>query len=80
MPVTKASRLCLGLNMVDIQSPEQFTDRLQLTGGEGFLSPGERDEVSEIITGLDLQGTTILDIGVGAGGPTISLICDHHAD
>ena len=47
--------------------------------GEGFMSPGGREEVARVVEGLDLAGATVLDIGTGAGGPTVSLVRDHGA-
>ena len=47
--------------------------------GEGFMSPGGPEEVARVIGEVDLTGTTVLDIGCGAGGPTVSLALDHGA-
>lgn len=47
--------------------------------GEGFMSPGGVDEVARVLDGLDLAGRRVLDIGSGAGGPTVSLAADHGA-
>ena len=57
----------------DIHYPDHFIDRLEIVWGDGFLSPGGRDEVAEIVTGLDLAGCEVLDIGFGAGGPALVL-------
>ena len=51
--------------------PDEFADRLELIWGTGFLSPGGADEVREILTGTDLTGKTVLEIGSGIGGPAI---------
>ena len=48
--------------------------RLELGWGEGWLSPGGQEEVSLLVSGLDIQGKTVLDIGVGAGGPALLLL------
>ena len=47
--------------------------------GEGYMSPGGPDEVARVVAGLDLRGATVLDIGCGAGGATMSLVTDHGA-
>lgn len=60
----------------DIQYPEHFVDRLEIVWGAGFLSPGGPEEVKEIVKGLDLSGSTILDVGCGIGGPAIVLAGD----
>ena len=48
--------------------------------GEGYMSPGGPSEVARIVDGLDLTQATVLDIGCGAGGATMSLVSDHGAD
>ena len=63
----------------DIQYPDHFIERLHAVWGEGFLSPGGREEVAQIITGLDLDGKIVLDIGFGTGGPAIALAGDWRA-
>ena len=60
----------------DIQYPDHFVERLEIVWGAGFLSPGGPEEVKEIVKGLDLSGSTILDVGCGTGGPTIVLAGD----
>lgn len=58
------------------QYGEEFIDRLHLVWGPGFLSPGGPEEVAEITRGLDLNNTSVLDIGCGTGGPAIVLARD----
>lgn len=53
--------------------PADFVDRLEILWGDGFLSPGGPEEVREIVTGLDLAGKTVLDIGCGTGGVEVVL-------
>ena len=36
--------------------------------GDGFLSPGAPEEVERLLSGMDLAGRTVVDIGSGAGG------------
>ena len=47
--------------------------------GDGFMSPGGPEEVGRVVEGIDLTGRRVLDIGSGAGGPTVSLAADHGA-
>ena len=41
--------------------------------GDGFLSPGGPEEVERLLSGVDLEGRTVVDIGSGAGGVPILL-------
>ena len=41
--------------------------------GDGFLSPGGPEEVERLLSGVDLEGRTVIDIGSGAGGVSILL-------
>ena len=41
--------------------------------GDGFLSPGGPEEVQRLLSGLDVAGRTVVDIGSGAGGITVLL-------
>ena len=52
---------------------------LEKIWGDGYMSPGGKEEISRLLTGLDLAEQTILDIGCGAGGITVSLVKDHGA-
>lgn len=56
-----------------------FLAMLQQTWGEGFLSPGGRDEVAAILRGVDVTGRVVLDIGSGLGGPAFTLVQGHAA-
>lgn len=47
--------------------------------GEGYLSPGGPEEVARLLDGIDLAGKSVVDIGCGAGGITLSLVRDHGA-
>jgi phosphoethanolamine N-methyltransferase len=50
---------------------------LEAVWGEGFLSPGGPEEVARVVSGLDLAGLSILDIGCGAGGIDCLLVETH---
>lgn len=52
---------------------------LEALWGDGFLSPGGPEEVARTVAGIDLTGTTVIDIGCGSGGATIALVRDHGA-
>lgn len=47
--------------------------------GDGWLSPGGPAELARVLDGLDLAGARVLDIGCGAGGPTVALAAEHGA-
>lgn len=46
-----------------------FTDLMQMTVGEGFLSFGGTEFLDKLFHGISLQGKKILDVGCGLGGP-----------
>lgn len=58
------------------QYSDNFVERLHLVWGPGFMSPGGAEEVAEIVSGLELEGALVLDIGCGTGGPSIALARD----
>ena len=59
---------------MNVQYPDHFVARLETLWGEGFLSPGGADEVREIVSGVDLAGKSVLDIGCGTGGADLVLV------
>ena len=52
---------------------------LELLWGDGFLSPGGPEEVDRVISGMDLAGKHVLDLGCGSGGITCYLAEAHGA-
>ena len=52
---------------------------LEAVWGEGYLSPGGPEEVSSLLSGVDLKDKQVLDIGCGSGGITVSLVTDYQA-
>ena len=52
---------------------------LEALWGDGYLSPGGPDEVDRVVSGLDMTGKTVLDIGCGAGGIALHLAKAHGA-
>lgn len=57
-----------------------FTDALQFSWGDGFLSPGGPAEVRALLTGHAIDGKKVLDIGSGLGGVDLLLVGEHGAD
>jgi SAM-dependent methyltransferase len=53
---------------------------LQIIWGEGFLSPGGREEVARLLEGSDITGCRVLDIGCGLGAIDELLVREHRAD
>lgn len=58
----------------DILYSNHHIDFLEELWGEGFLSPGGVNEVARVLTGLDLAGKHVLDIGCGSGAIAVLLI------
>ncbi len=47
--------------------------------GEGYMSPGGATEVNLLLDGIDLSEKSVVDIGSGIGGISLSLVRDHGA-
>ena len=58
---------------------DQFVRGLEWLWGDGFLSPGGREEISEIMRGISIKDNTVLDIGCGIGGIDRLLVTEHKA-
>lgn len=56
-----------------------FIAFLEEMWGSGYLSPGGPEEIGRLLDGLSLAGKTVLDIGCGSGGITLSLARDYGA-
>ena len=67
--------------MTELQSyyDKDHIEFLQKLWGDGYLSPGGPDEVKRILSNVELKNKTILDIGCGSGGITVSLFNDYGA-
>ena len=52
---------------------------LELIWGEGFLAPGGAENVRRTVSGLDLKGKIVLDIGSGVGGVDLILAGEYGA-
>ena len=47
--------------------------------GDGFLSPGGPQEVAEVLSGANVKGKHVLDIGSGSGACAVLLVREHGA-
>ena len=56
------------------QYNENFNVALQWMWGDGFLSPGGKEEVYEMLKGIDVEGKHVLDVGCGLGAADVLLI------
>ena len=48
--------------------------------GDGFLSPGGKDEVARVLDDVDLSGKRVLDIGCGSGAIACLLATEYGAE
>jgi SAM-dependent methyltransferase len=51
----------------------------QTVFGQGAISPGGLEELKEILSGVDLAGKSVVDIGCGLGGFTVMLAAEFAA-
>lgn len=63
----------------DVLYDDQHIGFLEEIWGDGFLSPGGADEVARVLTGVDVAGRQVLDIGSGSGAGALLLVRDHGA-
>lgn len=63
----------------DAEYDDDSISFLETLWGEGYLSPGGPEEIRAVLDGFDLRGLTVLDIGCGSGGITLSLASDYGA-
>ncbi len=52
---------------------EEFIELIEMVYGKGFLSQGSQACVEKMVSGLQLEGCSMLDIGSGLGAPAIYL-------
>jgi phosphoethanolamine N-methyltransferase len=62
-----------------LEYDDDMVDLLASVWGEGYMSPGGPEEVDQVLSGLSLEGRTVLDIGCGAGGIDLHLVEAHRA-
>ena len=67
----------MGQDRHEIEYPDEFVTGLEWMWGEGFMSPGGAEEVGALLSGVDLSGKTVLDIGCGVGGVDLVLVRDY---
>ena len=58
---------------------DNYVGLLELVWGDGFLSPGGKEELALFLEGLDISGKEILDVGCGVGGCDVVLVKDYGA-
>jgi phosphoethanolamine N-methyltransferase len=58
---------------------ESMLTLLQIIWGDGFLSPGGREEIARLLEGSMLAGCEVLDIGCGLGAVDELLVGEHLA-
>ena len=58
---------------------DTFVGAIELAWGEGFLSPGGREELALFLEGLDISGKKVLDVGCGVGGCDVILVNEYGA-
>ena len=46
---------------------------LELIWGEGYMAPGGAGNVARMLSGMNVKGRKILDIGCGIGGPALEM-------
>lgn len=63
----------------EIEYTDNFLGALEMVWGDGFLSPGGKDELAQFLEGMDLSGKEVLDVGCGVGGCDIVLAKDYGA-
>ena len=56
------------------QYTEEVNAALQWMWGDGYLSPGGFEEVSEMLRGVDVRDRNVLEIGSGLGAASVALV------
>lgn len=57
----------------DSEYYDAMLDLLEWVWGRGYMAPGGEGNVDKLVSGLDLRGKQVLDVGCGLGGPAIVL-------
>ena len=61
------------------QYSDEMLSGMQTTYGTGFLSPGGAEETRQMVDGLDVANTDVLDLGCGVGGAPMLLVSELNA-
>ena len=61
----------------EVEYTESYIDVIEHAWGDGFLSPGGKDEIALFLEGLDITGKEVLDVGSGSGGCDLVLVRNH---
>ncbi len=67
------------MNAAEDLYADQAIKFLEMLWGEGYLSPGGLDEIKRLLTGMDVRGKHVLDIGCGSGGIAVGLANEFNA-
>ena len=57
----------------ELEYGQDMISLLEAVWGEGFMSPGGRDEIDRVLGDKDLSETRVLDIGCGIGGAAVHI-------
>jgi len=63
----------------DSEYYDAMLDVLEWIWGRDYMAPGGEANVDKLVSGLDLHGKQVLDVGCGLGGPTFVLAKKHGA-
>ena len=61
----------------EVEYTDSFIGALELVWGDGFLSPGGKEEIALFLEGLDISDQNVLDVGCGVGGCDVVLVRDY---
>lgn len=59
------------------QYNETFAEALQWLWGDGYLAPGGAEDVEALLSGVEVEGRNVLDIGSGLGVITVMLASEY---
>jgi phosphoethanolamine N-methyltransferase len=68
----------LAVTEAEPEYDDQHMRFLELLWGDGYLSPGGPAEVERVLSGIELTGKRVLDLGCGSGGITLFIAEKFH--